>query len=157
MNLGKIKKITKSFFDQTGFETKVEVETPKEEEDSINLPIKVKTDEPKPLIGKNGQNLKKIRHLLKILIRKNFTFDKRFYINLDINNYRENKIKYLKEKAVETANDVSLSRESKELSPMPADERRIIHIELSNRDDVETESVGREPERRVVIKPASED
>jgi len=153
MNLGKIKKITKEFFDQTGFETKVEVETPKEEEERINLPIKVKADEPKPLIGKNGQNLKKIRHLIKILLRKNFDFQKRFYINLDINNYRENKIKYLKEKAVETANDVSLSRESKELSPMPADERRIIHIELADREDVKTESIGREPERRVVIKP----
>ncbi len=154
MNLGKIKNITKKFFDQTGFETDVEIETPKEEEDSINLPIKIKAEEPKPLIGKNGQNLKKIRHLLKLLIRKNFDLQKRFYINLDINNYRKNKIKYLREKAVETANDVSLSRESIKLSPMPADERRIIHIELADREDVKTESSGREPKRRVVIKPS---
>ncbi|GAH78291.1 unnamed protein product [marine sediment metagenome] len=36
---------------------------------------------------------------------------------------------------------------------MPAYERRIIHLELAERDDVTTESIGEEPERRVIIRP----
>ncbi|MBU3918656.1 hypothetical protein KKC63_01990, partial [Patescibacteria group bacterium] len=47
-----------------------------------------------------------------------------------------------------------LSKTEKELAPMPAYERRIIHIELKERSDVSTESRGYNLERKVVIKPA---
>ena len=36
---------------------------------------------------------------------------------------------------------------------MPAYERRIIHMELAERTNVTSESVGQEPERKVVVKP----
>ena len=39
------------------------------------------------------------------------------------------------------------------LEPMPANERRIIHIELRNNDEVTTESVGEEPRRKITIIP----
>ena len=36
---------------------------------------------------------------------------------------------------------------------MSAFERRVVHAELASRADVETESIGQEPERSVIIKP----
>ncbi|MCP6718457.1 MAG: hypothetical protein KJI70_02885 [Patescibacteria group bacterium] len=38
---------------------------------------------------------------------------------------------------------------------MPAYERRIIHLELSERADIATDSIGKEPERKVIIRPYS--
>jgi len=39
------------------------------------------------------------------------------------------------------------------LDPMPSFERRIIHLELADRKDIKTESVGEGVERRIVIRP----
>jgi spoIIIJ-associated protein len=39
------------------------------------------------------------------------------------------------------------------LEPMPANERRIVHIELRENPDVSTESIGEEPRRKVTISP----
>ena len=41
------------------------------------------------------------------------------------------------------------------LEPMPANERRIIHLELRDNQDVSTESVGEEPRRKVTIIPVN--
>ena len=77
-----------------------------------------------------------------------------FFFDIDINDYKEKKFEYLREMAQESANDVALTKKEKELEPMPAYERRIIHLELSKRTDVKAESLGEEPERRIIIKPS---
>jgi len=51
------------------------------------------------------------------------------------------------------ADEVAITKKEKILSSMPAYERRIIHLELAGRSDVTTESIGQEPERRIVIRP----
>ncbi|MFH1451313.1 MAG: R3H domain-containing nucleic acid-binding protein, partial [bacterium] len=75
-------------------------------------------------------------------------------IDIDINNYKKGKADYLKEMAREVADEVSLTKKEKWLSPMPAYERRIVHMELSLRPGVVTESHGEGPERRIVVKPS---
>jgi len=59
----------------------------------------------------------------------------------------------LKELAKSVADEVALTKKERILEPMSAYERRIIHLELASRPDVTTESIGKEPKRRVVIKP----
>ena len=76
-----------------------------------------------------------------------------FYLNLDINGYKQSKIEYLKKTAGEIADEVSLTKEERILSPMSAYERRVIHTELSQREDIVTESQGEGMARRIVIKP----
>jgi spoIIIJ-associated protein len=76
-----------------------------------------------------------------------------FYIDIDISGYKKKKIEYLKELARSIADEVSLTKKEIILDPMPSFERRIIHLELASRPDVTTESIGKEPKRRVVIKP----
>ncbi len=157
-NLKEIKKITEEFFEKTTFPVEIEILPEKDE----TLPINLKTEIPQILIGEGGQTLSEIQHLLKAILKKKIAAKgelspdgrkENFYIDLDINNYKKKKIEYLKELANSSADEVALTKKEKTLMPMPAYERRIIHMELSNRSDVITESSGEEPERKVVIKP----
>jgi len=145
-NLEIIKEITEGFFKKTTFEVEIEF-LPSQE---LTLPINLKTDEPQILIGEGGQTLVEIQHLLKVILKKKI--QEPFFIDLDINGYKKKKIEYLKELAKSVADEVALTKKEKSLAPMPAYERRIIHLELAGRQDVITESIGQEPERRVMIK-----
>jgi len=145
-NLEEIKKITKDFFKKTTFGVEIEFLPPQE----LTLPVNLKTDEPQILIGEGGQTLIEIQHLLKTILKKKI--QEPFFIDLDINGYKKKKIEFLKELAKSVADEVVLAKKEKSLTPMPAYERRIIHLELAGRQDVITESIGQEPERRVMIK-----
>jgi len=145
-NLNQIKEITETFFQKTTIPFEMVIPDPKEETLSIDL----KVEEPRILIGERGQTLLEIQHLLKVILRKKI--EERFFVDLDINNYKKKKIEYLKELAHAAADEVSLTRREKILSPMPAYERRVIHLELAEREDVTTESIGQEPKRRVVVR-----
>jgi len=122
----------------------------KKEVDSVEVNLKLEED-PQILIGHDGQTLFELEKLLRIVFSKKL--QKSFYLKLDINNYREKKIEYLKSFARDIANEVAFTKEKKVLSPMPAYQRRIIHTELSQRQDVATESQGDGLERHLVISP----
>jgi len=143
----KIKETVKEFFEKTTFEVEIEFQSPQDQ----TLPINIKIDEPQILIGEGGQTLVEIQHLLKAILKRKISDS--FFIDLDINGYKKKKIEYLKELARSLADEVGITKKEKILSPMPAYERRIIHLELAGRSDVTTESIGQEPERRIVISP----
>lgn len=113
--------------------------------------LSISAEEPQILIGEKGQTLFEIQRLLRAILTKKI--QKIFYLNLDINRYKQSKIEYLKKIAKEAADEVSLTKEEKTLFPMPAYERRIIHAELSQRTNIITESQGEGANRRIVIKP----
>ncbi|MCK4520811.1 hypothetical protein KAT95_03010 [Candidatus Parcubacteria bacterium] len=147
-NLNKIKKITQEFFKKMCFEPEIEVKSlPDEESVSIDLTM----EEPQVLIGENGRTLAEIQHLLKIILRR--VIEEQFYVNIDINDYKKRKTEYLKEMARSVADEVALSKKERVLAPMSGFERRIIHLELADKENIVSESIGQEPERRVVIKP----
>lgn len=145
--LNSIKKTIEEFFQKTDFD--IEIESAKESEETVF--VSLKTEEPQVLIGEGGQTLNEIQYLLKLILKKKAGDP--FYLDIDINNYKKKKAEYLKELAVSTANEVALTKQEKELFPMTPYERRIVHLELANREDVVTESLGEGPERRIVIKP----
>ena len=146
-DLEKIKDTTEEFFKKTTFEVEIEFLPEKDQ----TIPINLKTEDPQILIGEGGQTLVEIQHLLKAILKRKIK--EVFYLDLDINNYKKKKIEYLKELARSVADEVVLSQKEKILAPMPAYERRVIHLELAERRDVTTASIGQEPERRVVIRP----
>ena len=147
-DIRKIEEISTDFFELIDSDIDVKVEKTNDR----NIEVNAKMDKPQVLIGENGQTLKGTERLLRLALRNNI--DKRFYITLDINDYKKKKRDYLEQKAREAADEVSLTGVEKRMPALPASERRIVHIELENREDVKTESVGKEPERQVVIKPA---
>jgi len=117
--------------------------------DVINLNITI--EEPQILIGEKGQTLFEIQRLLKAILSKKI--QKIFFLNLDINKYKQGKIEYLKKISREAADEVSINKEEKSLFPMSAYERRIVHAELTQRPDIITESRGEGASRYIVIKP----
>jgi spoIIIJ-associated protein len=140
-----------SFFMEEGFQDARNLVAGQEEHprDIINLDIEI--NEPQILIGQQGQTLFEIQRLLRAVLNKKL--QKFFYLNLDINDYKKKKIEYLKELAKSMANQVSLTKERKVLSPMSSYERRIIHSELSQRTDIATESQGDGFDRHIIINP----
>jgi len=145
--LEEIKKTIKEFFEKTTLEVEIEFLPQRD----LTLPINLKTEEPQILIGQGGQTLFEIQHLLKAILRRKIK--ENFYIDLDINDYKKKKLDYLKEMARGLADEVVLTKKEKILPAMPAYERRIIHLELASRSDVTTESIGKEPDRQIVIRP----
>ena len=119
-----------------------------EKKDLVNLNIKL--SEPQILIGERGQTLFETQRLLKIILNKKL--QKNFYLNLDINDYKNKKVEYLKDLANDLANEVSITKKEKVLIPMSSYERRIIHAELAQRPDIITESQGDGIDRHIVIK-----
>ncbi len=157
-NLQKIKQIIEEFFRKTTFE--VEIESLSQNESTLS--ISLKTAEPQILIGEGGQTLFEIQHILRSILRRKIVEQdelgiekqaENFYLDLDINNYKKKKAEYLRDLARNAADDVSLTKKERVLSSMSAYERRIIHMELADRSDVVTESLGEEPERKIIVKP----
>jgi len=120
----------------------------KQDLDVFDLNIKLK--EPEILIGSNGQTLFELQRILRVILQKKLK--RFFYLKLDINDYKKKKIEYLKNLAKDLADEVILTQKKKILSPMPAYQRRIIHIELAGRPDIVTESQGSGIDRYIVIR-----
>lgn len=146
--LVKIKEVMEEFFRQTGLGVEVSVGKPQD----YTVPVDLKTDEPQLLIGERGQTLAEVQRLLKAIVRKRNITSEPIYIDIDINDYKKKKAEYLKETAKAAADEVVLTKRDKELPPMSPYERRVVHMELADRADVITESVGQEPERKIIIK-----
>lgn len=149
-SLNTIKELTHDLIMRLGFEGEVAIFLEKNV-----IKVRVETPEASLLIGRGGETLLSVRHVLKLLIHK--TVDQPFILDFDINNYREEKAMLLKEIARTLAERVTSSQDSLTLKPMPAADRRVIHMELQAIKGLETESVGEEPERRLVIRPVAQD
>lgn len=142
-------KIAQDFFDKMTFVVDLNL-SPSSEDVII---IEVDTNEAQLLIGQQGKTLLEIQQLLGRIMRKQLEGASR--VDLDINRYKSDKSRYLVELARISADEVALVGREKILAPMTALERRLVHIGLSSRSDIATESIGEEPERRIVIRPAS--
>jgi len=114
------------------------------------LRINVNIDEPSLLIGRDGFTLKSLEHLIRLQVRKKI--GKVVLFVIDIDNYKKRKENFLRELAQDAASRVRASKHFVVLKSMTGFERRIIHTELSKFKDIYTESLGEEPNRRVVIK-----
>lgn len=146
----KIKNIVEEFFIKIGLPVEVDVKEPM---DSI-VPINIKTEDAQLLIGERGQTLFEIQNLIKLVLRKQLNEKEQFFLDMDINDYKKNKVEYLKEMARLAADEVILTKKEKELVPMSPYERRIIHMALAERKDIISQSAGFSSNRRVVIKLA---
>ncbi len=102
------------------------------------------------LIGKHGQTLDALQYLTNLAANKNFR--RHYFVLLDVEDYRERRKQTLESLAHRLAGKVKRTGEEVRLEPMPAGERRIIHLALQNDKAVTTESEGETPYRCVVIK-----
>lgn len=103
------------------------------------------------LIGKRGQTLNALQQLSQLVVNK---FSNQFLlVQLDVENYRERRQESLELLAERMADKAIRSGTKVEFEPMPSYERKVIHNALSRRLDIETVSIGTEPNRYLVIEP----
>ena len=77
--------------------------------------------------------------------------ENRVIVRLDIEDYKEKRVKILQELAAKKAKIVEKTGKIVTLEPMKAYERKVIHTFLQDSPKVETRSIGQEPKRRIVI------
>lgn len=117
-------------------------------EDQIT--IKMFSDNNNILIGKGGRTLMALQTYIKQLLY-NTTQEKISFV-LDVENYKEKRIKGIEYLAKKIAKEVANTKVDVTLDSMNSYERRIVHEALSKDRYVYTESIGEEPNRCVVIK-----
>ena len=104
------------------------------------------------LVGSNGETLDALQELTRIAVLRQSK--RRVRLLLDINGYRARHRDQLIAVVKATAERVIASREDHEFEPMTPAERKIVHDAVAAIDGVQTESLGEEPYRRVIIRPA---
>ena len=72
---------------------------------------------------------------------------------VDVEDYRGRRERQLREIAERAAQRVVETGKMLQLEPMPALERRWVHIALRSHPDVATQSIGEEPNRRIIVLP----
>ena len=101
------------------------------------------------LIGYRGEVLNNLQTILTNIASKGLNCKVKVLLN--IGGYREKREKDLEVLADKIAGSVIRGRKSITLEPMTAYERKIIHLRLQNNEKVETQSIGEEPYRKVVV------
>ena len=114
--------------------------------------IDISGDDLGALIGFHGEGLSALQLFLNLAVHKKIGEWQRVLV--DVGGYRQEREQKIYELAQRTADRVRFLQTPVTLTPMPAFERRLVHIALAGDKTVETESVGEGGERRVVIKPA---
>ena len=110
------------------------------------------SDELGLLIGRRGETLGSLQYLLNVMVGRNYD-DQDMVFGVDVEGYRRRREDSLVEMAHRVADEVRETGDVITLEPMPAAERRIIHLALSDEAGVATESVGRGSDRQVEVMP----
>jgi len=144
------KVILEKLLEQMGFDVRVEVEAGEtsrlnvvgdgEERDALGA-----------LIGRKGERLSALQHLVNLMLSREMGAWTRVLV--DVEDYRGRRERQLREIAERAAGRVVETGKMLQLEPMPALERRWIHLALRNNPDVATQSIGEEPNRRIVVLP----
>ena len=113
--------------------------------------IKMYSDNNAILIGKNGQTLSALTLIAKQAVYNQIGLYP--YINLDVENYKNNQIQHLERLAKNIAREVKNTKTPVIMENMNSYERRIVHNILNEYKGIKTESEGEEPNRHIIVKP----
>lgn len=133
--------------DKMGFMTLVSLT--KEEEETVYLEIK--GEDMGRIIGKEGATLDALQYLIGMMLTR--AYDRRIRVVADAGGYRKRRTRRLERVAEEAAGEVESTGREVGLSPMPAADRREIHLALQGNPKVTSFSRGERGERHVVIAP----
>ena len=103
------------------------------------------------LIGPRGETLNALQYIAHLIVGKEL--GRSVPLVVDVEGYRERRSEQIRRLARRMAEQAVRSGRRQSLEPMPASERRLVHIELRKNPEVTTESVGEEPRRKVTIIP----
>jgi spoIIIJ-associated protein len=116
-----------------------------------NINVDIRGNDLSVLIGRRSETLSAFQYVAALIIGKDT--GQFVQLTVDVEGYRGRRERQLVQMAKRVAEQVAKNGRRQTLEPMPADERRIIHIALRDHPDVKTESTGEDPYRKVMILP----
>lgn len=122
---------------------------PQDENDSPTVMVEVQGEDLSILIGRRSETLNALQYITSLILSKEV--GRWVPLIIDVQGYRARRERQLRVLARRTAEQVVHTGRKISLEPMPANERRVIHLELRDHPEVTTESVGEEPNRKVTI------
>lgn len=122
-----------------------------EEGNASSIGLNILGDDLGILIGRRGQTLVSLQQIVRMIVSRRT--DVRLPIVLDVEGYKQRRCEGLRIMANRLAEQVNARKAPFAMEPMPAFERRVIHLELADHPDVYTESTGVGEGRKVVISP----
>lgn len=122
---------------------------PDEPKDQRSIMVDVHGNDLSILIGRRSETLNALQYISSLIVGKEL--ERWVPLLIDVEGYRTRRERQLRQLARRMADQCVSTGRRQVLEPMPASERRIIHLELRNHPSVFTESVGEEPNRKVTI------
>jgi spoIIIJ-associated protein len=113
--------------------------------------VNVHGDDLSILIGRQAETLNALQYIASQIISKEI--GRSIPVVVDVEGYRSRRENQLRQLARRMADQAVKTGRRQVLEPMPANERRVIHIELRSHPEVTTESIGEEPRRKITIIP----
>lgn len=101
------------------------------------------------LIGRGGENLVAVQQIVSAITSRQV--GRTVHVPVDVEGFRKRREQQLREVATRVASRVKASGQAVTLEPMLAYERRIVHLAIQDQSGIRTESVGIEPNRRIVV------
>lgn len=142
----KIKNKTKELFDLLGISDSFEIS-----EDEEMISINLQTEESGIIIGRHGDTLESLQLILALIIARETGVFKR--VSLEVGDYKKNREDYLKSLAQQTKERALSEGREVSLPNLKPWERRIVHMFLSDDQEVVSESMGEGRERTLVVRP----
>jgi len=122
---------------------------PEDEHDKPMVLVEINGNDLSILIGRKAETLNSLQYITSLIL--NQQMGGWMPLMIDVQGYRFRRERQLRQLARRMADQVMATGRKQVLEPMPANERRLIHLELRYHPFVTTESVGEEPDRKTTI------
>jgi len=122
---------------------------PQDDKDQRVVLVNIEGKDLSILIGRRSETLNALQYITGLIVSKEL--GRWVPLLIDVQGYRNRRERQLRQLARRMADQAIQTGRKQTLEPMPANERRIIHLELRDHPQVFTESVGEEPYRKVTI------
>lgn len=120
--------------------------------------IHIDAEESPLLIGRHGNGIAALQQIMYVLMRKHYDEESMPKIRVDIGNYKEHYEKRLLEYVDKKVEQVERDDIRETLHPMNSYHRRMVHLYIADKyPNIETESIGNPPMKRLIIRKKQED
>lgn len=145
------REVVSELLDKMHIDAKVKAKylPPSDEKDRNLVNVEIQGRDLSILIGRRSETLNALQYISSLIVAKEY--GEWVPLMIDVQGYRERRERQLRVLARRMAEQVIHTGRRQNLEPMPANERRVIHLELRDHELVRTESVGEEPNRKVTI------
>ncbi len=149
--LDKTEAIISKLLFHMGMQAQVSAHYGEAREDRRPIMVDIRGGDLGVLIGRRGETLNAFQYVASLMVGKETNQFAQLIV--DVEGHRDRRERQLRQLARRMAEQVTKSGRKLTLEPMPAAERRIIHMELRDHPAVTTQSTGDEPHRKVTILP----